>query len=261
MSGEITLYEYLSSGSRMAFVYHVAGMDWAATDDPEFAAFINSSDAVAVAYRKQLYGAVNANAATYSADYVKTVCVLDRGFGAQSTTYSKTGGVEVGQWTVTVAGEASGYRFGSLFPYTAFTGACQGLAGLNWYPSVQTLGVKWGVLAESFVPDEALTGYLKWEKSKDFGLKAFIEAGMSGGLVDLFLWAASSAFVCTSSTVTDDGDSWSISVRCGQFNTPAERVVYNPSLRTQISNVPFGIAGNTSRFMSVPFGITEVLSI
>lgn len=260
MTGEITLPEYLEAGSRMAFVYHVAGMDWAATDDPEFAAFINSDDSVAVAYRKQLYGSLEANTGSYSADDVLTVCALDRGLGSQVTNHSKEGGVSVGSWNVKVQGEKTGYRFGSLFEYTAFTGQCEGLTGLNWMPDAQTLGVYYGVLGETFSPDDDFEGFLSWEKSKDFKLKATIEAAMSGGLIDFYLWCGSSCLVCLATTVTDDGDYWKIAVRSGQFNTPAERLVYDASLRLQITTAPISLSGNTGRLMSVPFGETEIVT-
>jgi len=251
------LIDLLETGARFAWVYHVAGCDWAATDDPDFAAWINGSGATAIAYRKLLYGGAPVNGLAdpilYSADYVQTVCALSRDLGAQTITASKEGGVDVGAWSATIAGEVSGYSFGRLFPYTAYSGQQRGLTGLNWLPSASTVGVRYGILSRDMIPDQSTgQGTLYWSMTKDLGLSDFITAN-SG---DCFLWLGSSC-VATLGSVATDGDDYSIGFSSMQFNTPLESLFYRRDFPIQITTAPTSFAGNTARLMAVPISVTE----
>jgi hypothetical protein len=257
-----TLHRYLKDGARLAYVYHVAGLDWAATNDPDFAAYINSADPDAVDYRGKLYGVLGADASLYSCDMVQTVVALDSDLGAQTITNSRESGIDVGSWQVKLMGNAGAYQFGKLFPYTAYDEYHEGLTGLDWQPDSSLIGIAFGVMSRDLRIDRSVAapeGVLYWNKYRDYGLKAYIEDNNSADNSPVFLWVGSSC-LATNSAVTSSGDDWAVGVLAGQFNSPLEDLTYNAGIQYQITTAPCDFAGRTARLFAIPFDVVETIT-
>lgn len=258
-----TFAGHIERGSRMAYVYHVAGYDWAACSDPDMTAYLNSAESGASDLRKSLFGDLPSSLSyslTYSADMVQTVCALSPQLGAQTVTASRDGGVDVGSWSVTLQGDAGAYRFGALFGYAAFSGWQSGLTGLSWTPDATTPGIKYGILADDLLIDrDPLSadfgrGRLYWKAFSGNGLKAWLEVLSVGGV---YLWVGSSCLRVNDSAVHTDGSKYYVDVLGGQFNTPFEDLFYQDRFRYQITNVPLQAQGLTARLFAVPFSVDE----
>jgi hypothetical protein len=252
-----TFFQHVDDGVRFAYVYHVAGLDWAATNDADFAAWINGESTEAADYRKLLFG-------TRAQDLIQVVTALDPNLGPQTITSTREGGIDVGAWTVSVNGNASGYKFGKLFPYTPYTYWQQGMIGLDWSPVADPSRVKFGIMSRDLrvSRDSGVsigTGTLYWSQGNDYGLKDFIEANNGADDSPVYLWVGSSC-LATNSAVVESGDDWAVDIVSGQFAAPLEDLTYSPNLRYQITVVPLEMAGLTARLFAVPIDVTETTS-
>lgn len=255
-----SFFQHVKNGVRFAYVYHIAGMDWAATNDPDFAEWYNGQGVAAAAYSKLMFGV--------SAGLIQMLPILNGDLGAQTVTSTREGGIDVGAWSVTVSGDCSGYKFGKLFPYTAYTGWQSGLPGLNWSPDTTDPRIKMGVMSRdlrldrSDVSDAGLEGLapgtLYWKKKTDTGLKDYIDAqaDINGGA---YVWIGSSCLRCYMGVLADGADYY-VNVRGGLLASPLEDLFYMNEMRYQITTVPLETAGRTSRLFAVPVDVTESLT-
>lgn len=238
-----TWRQYIESGARMAYVYHVAGMDWAATTDQRLADWLSANGASE--FTRALFGirAVDAAAQVFAC--------LDPDLGQQTISSTKDGGIDVGSWQVRVAGGADGYQFGRTL-YGDFATHQDGFCGLNWQPDYSTRGIVYGELSQSLITprDGGLTN-LYWRKQSGNGLKQWLESG-SGPAVKL-LWVGSSCLICAPMIhETDDGESYYIEVTPGHFGTPLEDLYHQGRIVYQVANAPIEMAGRTARLFAVP---------
>jgi hypothetical protein len=85
------------------------------------------------------------------------------------------------------------------------------------------------------------------------GLKQFIEAN-SGTL----LWVGSSCLLVVGNTVTTEANGdLSVTVASGLLGAPLEDIIYEATIRYQISTVPLEMAGLTARLFAVPIDVTD----
>jgi len=254
-----TYFQHVKNGVRFAHVYHISGLDWAATDDPDFATWYNAQGIGGSAYTSLMFGA--------GAALIQMLPVLSHNLGAQTITSSREGGIDVGQWGVTVNGDASGYEFGKLFSYVPYTGWQQGLIGLNWSPDTTQPSVVFGIMSRDLrlARDDAgvaTTGLapnasgsaLYWRKDQDFGLSDFIIANAG-----CYLWLGSSCISAESVPALSAGE-WSMDIKSGHFGTPLEDLFFNNVARYQITNIPLETAGRTARLFAVPIDVTETVA-
>jgi len=251
-----TFFQHVKDGVRFAYVYHISGMDWAATTDPDFAAWYNAQGVAAQNYGALMFG--------FSKDQVQMLPVLSPELGSQTINSSREGGIDVGSWSVTVGGDCSGYKFGKLFPYVPYTGWQQGLTGLNWTPDTTQPEIVFGIMSRDLrlsresgdLVGGLAPGTLYFRKDQDFGLKSFIDALTPA--VYPFVWIGSSCLLIADD-FTDEGDEWSVPVLSGLFSSPLEDLFFTDSVRYQITTVPLETAGRTSRLFAVPIDVTETI--
>jgi hypothetical protein len=251
-----TFSQHIKDGVRFAYVYHIAGYDWAATTDPDFAAWYNAQGTEAAAYGGLMFGS--------SSNAIQMLPVLNHDLGAQTITSTREGGIDVGQWSVSVNGDTSGYKFGKLFPYVPFSGWQSGLLGLNWEPDATQPEIKRGIMSKdlrlSRVTGDLLNGlapgFLYWRTDQDFGLSDYLTTHLASSPI---IWAGSSCMVVVALEV--DGVNWKATVYSGVFCSPLEDLVYSDSMRYQITTVPLDMAGRTSRLFAVPISVIESVSV
>jgi hypothetical protein len=261
-----TFARHIERGARLAYVYHVAGMDWAATTDPDLAVYLNSAESGAATLRGKLFGEMPGTAAGDSCDMVQTVVALDPDLGAQTVTASRDGGIDVGSWNTKVHGDAGAYVFGKLLPYPAYIGFHIGLTGLQWSPDTNDPAIHYAVMMGDLRIDRDTSsptfgeGTLRWDVGHDYaGLFSYVSFNGNGSAGGVFLWVGSSCLVTIAAPALD-GSSISVSVRAGQFNTPLEDLFFDTRYRYQITSVPLEMAGSTARLFAVPFDVVETIS-
>jgi hypothetical protein len=253
----LTLHEMMQGGGGpFAWVYHVTGMPWAATNSTTFKTFIDSATADALETRRNLFGEIG-NGPSYSAYDVQVLSILDHDLGSQRVKYDERKGIDVGSWTVKVnAGENSyTWNLDDDIPHV------RGLLGLDFQPTPTSAGVVTGVLSRDFQNSGSpfWDSNMYWFVDRDNGLKDKIEAKIAAA-EECYLWVGSSCLAVTGSTVTTTLDQNEYYIKCKQrqFRSPNELIlnkVIGSEQMIQISNVPLGITGYTGILWAVPFDI------
>lgn len=248
----ITLSDYCDSHTLpFAFVYHVHGMDWCATNSPALKTWLDSDTADVKAYKKMLFGSVTNDGEggiDYSAWDVKCIVNLDNNVGNQKINYKRDKGIDVGSWSVTVQGGELGYT------WDRSSVECWGVMGLDCQPDITSVSAKSAVLSRDFQPDVTFNQSLYWDKSRDNGLYTWINAEVTAGRIP-YVWVGSSCLSLFDGASVD-GDEYTADAVACQFNTPLELVhnKFNNQLIT-ITNFPQSIAGMTASLYGIPFDV------
>jgi hypothetical protein len=249
-----TLDGICQSGSfPSAYVFHITGMPWAATNSPQLKSILDDGYGVA-AYGTAPYGGGGplkrlmfgiVDALETPAD-VQILTILDNDLGSQSVKYGPDKGIEVGPWSVRLnADNTSGFVYTNGGSFSA-----SGILGLTWAPTGDTSGSAWSALDVDWTPTTTGTipsGTLQWPWERDFGLKSWLDDNWGGSSYtndcDIYI---NSSVLRPFNEVQTDSTNRRYYVGCygGIYNTPNERI---PSRRNEqtidMQNFPQSING------------------
>jgi len=243
-----------SGGFPGVYVYHICGMPWASTNNPDFKTWLDTDSADPIQMRKYLFGETESHTAgQYASNDVQVLVNLSGDIGPQTVSYGQDKGLDVGPWNVKLTG-TDGFKwdFAKMGGYSDHGG----LLGVDWQPSIQTVGSVHSILAADFDPEETTTrqGFLYWPQNKDFGLKDFLDGqwGISNDNPG-FLWTSQTCMVAIGQT-SSSGSNYVVNCRSCQFNAPNELVFRSiGGQNVFITNYPQGIAGLTANTFAVNF--------
>jgi hypothetical protein len=218
-----------------AFMFHISGMNWAATNSAELKAMFDAGDSQAA----DLRGGIFSN---YQAE-VQVLQILDNNLGSQTISYDENKGLNIGGWGVRLFSNPSGYQFGNGVNVNS-----HGIMGLDWQPNLTTQGFAYSVLGADLDCDTSTSiGFLEWPKDKDFGLKSWIDDNYSGGFTsNLALWVGS-ACVILQGYPTTNGNNWRAQVACQVWNSVNEFIPQRVDQQNiYVTNFPQSIQGQTA---------------
>jgi hypothetical protein len=235
-----------SGGFPGAYIFHITGMPWAATNSPELKAYLDADSAPAVGLKRKLFGIVNT---TPDPAAVQILNILDDDVGSQTIRYGEDLGINVGPWRVKLkADNPSGFDWDGGGAFTP-----SGILGLTWQPNEYESGAYWGVLQKDLEP--ATTGTppvvtLKWAADgRDFGLKTWLTNNWGGAAYTTpsDLWVGSTCVRPYTAVTTTTGEAENFHyVDCytSIWNTPNEAIpAFKDDQNIIVSNYPQGIAG------------------
>lgn len=219
-----------------AFVFHISGYNWAATNSAELKTAFDAGDATADALRDSIFSNLE--------DDVQLLQILDNNLGSQTVSYDESKGLNVGGWNVRLFSNPSGYQFGNGVSVNSV-----GVMGLNWQPNRTTEGFAYTVLGADLDCDTTTgLGYLEWPKERDFGVKSWIDDNSTDSVydIDLVLWVGSSCLQLVGFPTTS-GNNWRAQVKSQTWNSPNEFIPQRvDSQNIFITNFPQSIQGQTA---------------
>lgn len=221
-----------SGGGKYSFIFHIAGMDWAACSDGNIVRVLELDDVDpaapstqqqnAITMRKQMFNTGYESDYFNTANYVKLLPNLDLELGTQTIDFGEQRGLEAGSFNTKFFGGKWGYTW-----RWSTNIECQGVMGLDVQPLLSTPGAKCAVLSRDFEAVKiSTTGWgadLYWWIDRDEGLKTFIDAQLTAG-TDVFLWVGNSCLYVNPAEgyVKTSGDEYYIQCFNQCFNTPNE---------------------------------------
>jgi hypothetical protein len=241
-----------SGGGEFAFVLHVGGMDWAATNDSRLITALNLTDTAptspttaqqnAIDMRQELFGYGYYNTAVSHfcpANEVKILKNLNDNLGSQTIDFDEENSIRAGSWRTSCFGGLHGYTW-----QWSSDVVCRGVMGLDVAPALHTPGVVSGIMSRDF--DATKTSTLGWQDAlywwadTDEGLKAAIDAALTAG--DWYpLWVGNSCLWVVDTSVSTSGDEYFVNCYNQVWNTPNEQIFKDNEngLETlRITNVP-----------------------
>jgi hypothetical protein len=188
-----TLDDICQSGSFCnAFVYHICGMPWAATNSLELKAHLDAAGPTSTLLRRKMFGGE-------SHFDVQILPILQHELGPQRIEYSEEKGITVGGWSVRLSSDPSGFVWQNGTNMEQW-----GVIGLDWQPETNAPGASHTVLAADVVPNLAdNTVTLTWPLGQDVGIKAWLDSKWTGSAYseNLYLYSSSSCFRPTAAPV------------------------------------------------------------
>ncbi len=233
-----------------AFIYHICGLPWAATNDVAFAKWINQTGTDQTALRANLFGDDSLN--------VQVLANLSNDIGSQTVKYLENKGIEVGGWSVGVSSENVGFVWKNGTSMEQW-----GLIGLDWQPVESTFNAGHSMLITDVIPDLDNDNQcvIQWDKNKDFNLSDWLldNEGEGAYLEDLYIYVGSSCLRPIGQLV--EGDSFSVVCESGKLNAPNEDILsLSQGQNIFVSNYPQGIEGLTANLYSVMFENNNLIS-
>lgn len=250
-----------SGGGEFSYVFHVGGLDWAATNDSRLiqALKLDDVDPVsatqaelnAIEMREHLFGLGYKNGDYTPSNYVQILKNLDDNLGSQTIDFDEKKGIDVGNFRTSVFGGPHGYTW--IWDSNI---DCFGVMGLDVVPSLKSNGVISGVMSRDYKPDETVDGWsgeLYWWADTDEGLRKKINSKKAAG-EEMFLWVGNSCLSVYSNSVITTGDEYYVTCYNQNWNTPNERIFRNNinGLETlRITNVPQMLRGATAKLFMI----------
>ena len=253
-----TFDSILKSGSFPgAYVFHIAGMPWAATNSPALKVYLDAGGATATALKKKMFGIKDGSE---NPPAVEILSILDNDIGSQRIDFGQDKGIRVGDWSVKLKGDnGAGFSWnngGAFVPH--------GILGLTWQPAFDytdpdgsQYGAAWSVLYDDAKPGTAATPNaftLKWPQEKDFGLKGWLDDNWNGGSYDkpCDLWCSNSCWRAFGEPTAVGSTHYSVSVYSGIYNTPNEWVhAVREEQNIYVTNYPQSINGQPAYLYAV----------
>jgi hypothetical protein len=249
---DLTPYEKIcrTGAVNAAFVYHVAGYDWAATNSPELAALLDGTptDDGLLYLKRQLFGwayildTPNLEA-DYPADSVRVLPILDHDQGSQRIDYGEDKGLDVGGWRVTIRSGQTGYT------WTKSAATIEGIIGLDANPNETTAGVKKGTLSRS-IGEAGAAGLVTVYWREDSGLAAKLSSPGNDAV-----WVGTNCLYQFSDPSGPTDGEYSCSFYARFLGTSLERTQLDLERQTgfsYITDTPTGLVGQIARLHVVP---------
>lgn len=221
-----------------AFIFHISGYPWAATNSAELKTLFDAGDAQASSLRSAIFSNFPAG--------VQMLQILDNNLGSQTVSYDENKGLNVGGFSVNLFSNPSGFQFQNGVSVESV-----GVMGLNWQPNRTTNGFSYAVLGEDLNCDTASgSGELVWANDRDFGLWTWIQNNFdteSGSYTeDLVVWVGSSCLLLTGTPVNINGF-YRVDVQSQCWNAPNEFIPQRVDRQNiYITNFPQSIQGQTA---------------
>lgn len=228
-----------------AYLYHICGMPWAATNSVEFKEFLDGDSTEALSLKTQMFG----DSTTFND--VQILSILGHDLGSQSASYDESKGLTVGPWSVSLSSDPSG------FVWQNGAGLEQwGVLGLDWQPHTGVDGAKYCTPLYDIVPDLTTnTVYLSWPENKDFGMSQWMLDNIVTGIYteQLYIYVSCACLRPVFPPTLTDGV-WSVRCQSAQFNAPNEDIrAVKKGQSIYATNFPQGIAGLTANLYGVQF--------
>ncbi len=252
-----------SGGGDLVFLAHIAGMDWASTNDSRLIKALEIKDAdptnpstsqqEAIATRANLFnfgyqeeaaGGEGVSSWFKTSNHVNIIKNLNPDFGAQVVKFGESKGIDVGTWKTTFLGGKHGYTWRWFSDIV-----CKGVMGLDVNPQLTSTGTKSAVMSRDYDPAKHSTrGWkdeLYWWIDRDEGLKSVIDTRLAAG--HAYLWVGDSCLhLAAGDSVSTDGDEYHITAYNQCFNTPNEQIFMDNTNGVELKriyNYPHNLQG------------------
>jgi hypothetical protein len=260
-----------SGGFPSAYIFHICGLPWAATNSPELKTFLDAGTADALTLKRNMFGIKDTSSNLPDVTIVTNI-PTDYSF-SQNVQYGDDRGLTVSGWNMRVHNNPAGFAWTNNSTMEQW-----GLLGLDWQPVRTTKGAASSVLALDIEPTTGETSpklqnaWIYWPKNKDNGLKAWLDAEWGGAAYDedMYLYCSGGCFRAYTQVVSGDtvvGDStidasvWKCRSYTSQYNAPNEQIFASVNRQhIYLTNYPQAIDGLTANLFAVELDSTGSLN-